>query len=191
MKCAGELKTINLDYVSRKPQATLELDADVADLAKLSGKKLTVELKQYRKHRSLDANAFYWSLCTQIAEALNQSVPFTHNFLLRRYGQIETFDGQSVFVVIPDTDESSAKADEDETVHLKPTSEVKAGNDGRMYRTYMLLRGSHDYDTKEMSRLIDGTISEAKALGIDTISDDEKRKMMEVYGKKEHHAGSD
>lgn len=190
MKCSGELKNINLDYVSRKPQITLEVEADAKDLEKLSGRKLSVELKQYREHRSLDANAYYWSLCSQIAEVLNQSVNYTHNLLLRRYGQIETFDGKAVFVVIPDTDDASMKADEDETVHLKPTSEVKTGNDGRMYRTYMLLRGSHDYDSKEMSRLIEGAIKEAKQLDIDTITPDEERMMMEVYGKK-HNAGSE
>ena len=35
------------------------------------------------------------------------------------------------------------------------------------------MRGSHTYDSKEMSRLIDGTVSEAKELGIETMPLDE------------------
>ncbi len=184
MKCTGELKTINLDYVTRKPQITLEVEANAEDLEKLGGGKLSVELKPYREHRSLEANSYFYVLCGKIAEVLNQSVNYVHNFLLREYGQIELCDGKAVYIVWPDTDEGSKSADEIETFHIKPTSEVRLGNDGIVYRTYMLLRGSHDYDTKEMSRLIDGAISEAKELGIDTITPDEKRKMMEIYGKK-------
>lgn len=189
MKCTGELKTINLDYVSRKPQITLEVEADAKDLEALSGAKLSIELKRYRKHRSLEANSYYWALCTQIAEAVGQSVPYTHNLLLRRYGQSMTIGEKVVLIPIPDTDEASAQVDEAEEYHLKPTSEVKQGNDGVMYRTYIMQKGSHEFDTKEMSRLIDGTISEAKELGIETITENEKLEMMEVYGKK-HNAES-
>ena len=50
-----------------------------------------------------------------------------------------------------------------------------------MYRTYMMLRGSHDYDTKEMSTLIDGVVSEAKELGIETMTPDRIKEMMAAY----------
>ncbi len=46
--------------------------------------------------------------------------------------------------------------------HLMPTSQVRQGLDGIMYRTYKLLRGSSTYDTSEMARLIDGLITSCK-----------------------------
>lgn len=45
----------------------------------------------------------------------------------------------------------------------------------------MMLRGSHDYDTKEMSTLIDGVVSEAKELGIETMTPDRIKEMMAAY----------
>jgi nitrogen regulatory protein PII-like uncharacterized protein len=38
---------------------------------------------------------------------------------------------------------------------------------------YKCFKGSSEYDTREMSILIDGIVSEAKALGIETLSKEE------------------
>lgn len=134
------------------------------------GQQYVVKIKQYRPKRSLDANALYWSLLNQLATALNTSTSELHNIMLRRYGQPERYGEQFVYVVLPETDDAQKKADNAETYHVKPTSQIKEGKDGIMYRTYMLLRGSSTYDTKEMARLIDGLISECNEAGIDTTS---------------------
>lgn len=130
------------------------------------GKRITLTIKEYRKKRSLDANAFYWATISQLAEVLQVSNPFLHNLMLRRYGQAEEYDGGLVYVLLPDDDESARKADEAETYHLKPTSNLRQGKDGKLYRAYILLRGSSTYDSKEMSRLIDGLVSECKETGV-------------------------
>ena len=67
---------------------------------------------------------------------------------------------------------------------MKPTSEVKQGRDGEMYRTYIMLRGSSAYNTKEMSRLINGIVSECKEMGIETLPPNELKRMMELYYSK-------
>lgn len=46
------------------------------------------------------------------------------------------------------------------------------------------MRGSHTYDTKEMSELIKGTVQEAKALGIETATPQEIKEMEERWGLK-------
>jgi hypothetical protein len=43
------------------------------------------------------------------------------------------------------------------------------------------MRGSHTYDSREMSRLIDGTVSEAKELGIETLSPAELERMKQQW----------
>ena len=134
------------------------------------GKKYAVEIKEYRPKRSLDANALYWSLLNKLARVLDTSTPELHNIMLRRYGQLERYGDKLVYVVLPETEDAQKKADQAETYHLKPTSHTKLGTDGRTYRTYMLLRGSSTYDSKEMARLIDGLISECNEAGIDTTS---------------------
>lgn len=186
MKMTGFLRRLSLNWQTRRPEITLEVSGEAEDIEKLKGKKLTVELKQYREKRSLDANAYYWVLVGKLAGAFGQSNAWMHNYLLRRYGQIMVIDDQGVYTVLPDTDEAQKAIDEAETYHLKPTSQVKPGKGGKMYRTYMMLRGSSDYDTKEMSQLIDGLVSECKEAGIETLPPAEIERMMEVYEK--HHA---
>lgn len=184
MTYRGILKNLSLDWITRKPEVTLQLEARAEDIEKLKDKPLSVELKQWRKKRSLDANAYYWQLLTKLSESLGESKDYMHNYILRKYGQIEIIDGQAVYTVIPDTNEAQKKVDEAQTYHLKPTSQVKVGRGGLMYRTYMMLRGSSDYDTKEMSHLIDGLVTECKDVGIETIPPEELERMMQAYDKK-------
>lgn len=91
------------------------------------GKRYKVEIREYRKKRSLDQNAMYWSILTQVARNLDISNPRCHNLMLRRYGEVERFGDKLAMIVLPDTDEAAQKADEAETYHLKPTNEVRTG----------------------------------------------------------------
>lgn len=158
------------------------LTSEKPDLDGLKDKDVKVSIKQYRASRSLDANAYYWTILSKVAEAVHISKPFAHNVMLRKYGQLETWDGKHLIMYVPDTDEAGKKVDEDEYVHLKPTSGVKLGNDGVMYRAYKLIRGSSTYDTKEMSELISGLVSEADEMGIKTITPLEAQRMKEQWG---------
>ncbi|MCD8208521.1 MAG: hypothetical protein LUD72_11330 [Bacteroidales bacterium] len=180
----GELTGLSLDYITKKPEITLTVDGDIEQLEKLKGKPLTVELKHYRRRRSLEANSYSWVLTQKIAEVVGQSVAYVHNDMLRKYGQIAVLDGQLIYVVLPDTETVYGEINESEGYHLRPTSQVKEGKDGKPYRTWLMLRGSHEYDAAEMSRFIDGIVSEAKELGVETITENEKREMMERYGAK-------
>lgn len=151
-------------------------------LESLMNKDVNCSIKQYKAHRSLDANAYYWSLLSKVAEAINISKPYAHNKMLRLYGQYEVYDGKHLIVYIPNTEEAMNKADEDEYVHLKPTSQVKMGNDGEMYRAYKLLKGSSGYDTYEMAKLIDGLVSIAQGMDIETLPPDELNRMKQQWG---------
>ena len=183
MKMTGFLRGLSLNWQTRRPEITLEVEGDAAEIERLKDRRLTVELKQYREKRSLDANAYYWVLVGKLADIAGQSNAWVHNHMLRKYGQIMVIYDQGVYTVLPDSDEAQKAIDEAETYHLKPTSQVKPGKGGKMYRTYMMLRGSSDYDTKEMSRLIDGLVSECKEAGIETLPPAELERMMENYEK--------
>lgn len=187
MKTVGFLRGLSLNWKTRKPEVLLEVDGTPEEIERLKEKKLSVELKEYREKRSLDANAYHWVLVGKIAKALGQSANWVHNNMLRKYGKIMVIDGQGVYTVLPDTDEAAKIIDEAQTYHLKPTSQVKPGKGGIMYRTYMMLKGSRDYDTAEMSTLIDGVVRECKELGIETLPPKEIERMMKAY--EEHHSG--
>lgn len=186
MKVTGFIRDLFLDWKSRKTRVTFEVEARPEDLEKLKDKKLTVEIKPYRKKRTLDANGYYWILLSKLAEVLNLSRSELHNIMLRRYGQLELVDDCPIYNIFPDTDNAEKTVNNAETYHVKPTSQVKEGRDGKMYRTYLMLRGSHTYDTKEMSVLINGLVEECKEQGIETLPPDKLRRMIEDA---EHHTG--
>lgn len=131
-----------------------------------SGKQLSVFFSQDTAKRSLDENAYYWVLVGRIAKAIGSSLTEVHNLNLRRYGVPFLVDGKTVYAYLEDAPDTEKSVLQNETVHMKPTSSVKEGNRGKMYRAYMIMKGSHDMDTSEFAALIDGVISECKEMGI-------------------------
>lgn len=185
MQFTGLIKNIQTDWNTGETQIVFTLNEKSAlqEVDKLKDKKLSIKAVQYREKRSLTANAYYWQLLSKLAEAVGTSKPYMHNRMLRRYGQTAVLDGKTVFLVIPDTDEAENNAMEAETFHIKPTSQVKEGKDGVMYRTYTMLRGSSEYNSLEMSKLIDGLVSECKEQNIETLPPEELKRMLERMEK--------
>lgn len=187
MECIGRFKGLGIDLMSRHQKLEIEIDTDIREeYDKLKDKeRLRIRIVQYRAKRSLDANAYYWTLLTKFADVIGLSNPEAHNMMLRGYGQSEIFDGRAVYMTIPDTEEAEKKVNNATDYHLAPTSQVRMGNDDVLYRTYRLLRGSRTYDTKEMSRLIDGLITCCREAGIpetEIASPNEKEILKERYG---------
>lgn len=181
MEGKGTLKAASKDLASGKLQVVFELESDLSgQLEGIQGKPLRISAKRWREKRSLDANAYYWVLVGKLAEAQHVSTPRMHNLLLRRYGQNMVIDGQGVYIRIPDTEKAEETALESSEFHIRPTSEVVSGRDTD-YRTYVVLLGSSAYDTAQMSRLIDGAVSECKECGIETLTPDELERMMQTY----------
>lgn len=174
----GVISNIAISYATGKPLLTLEVNEDKSTLQGMyeelkTAEKLSIKIGEESEKRSTDANSYYWLLLNRLAKAIRISKPYCHNLMLRRYGTFDEFDGQTIYWVIPDTDEASKQADEAEKYHIKPTSQVREGKNGLMYRTYILLKGSHDYTKKEFSQLLEGLVDECRLLGIETKSKEE------------------
>ena len=108
--------------------------------------------------RGLTANSYYWQMVRKYAEWSGHSEQYVHNDVLWHYGVTETVHGATVYVILPDTDEYMEWDD----YHYFPTKQTREGSDGIVYRTYLVKRDSHKYNTKEFSRLIDGLIQMIK-----------------------------
>ena len=140
----------------------------------LKDKEVDLQVKAYREKRSLNANAYFHVLVDKIAEKVGQSHTEMHNHLIAEYGQIDA----EVQNIIMDDAIPYQKLD---TIHLRPTSATRLMDNGKLYRVYYVMRGSHTYDTKEMARLIDGAVSEAKELGIETLTPEEIERMKQQW----------
>ena len=149
----------------------------------LHDEKLSVKICKASNRRSIDANSYYWLLLNRLSTALKISRPHCHNLMLRRYGVLEEFDGKVVYLVLPDTEEASKKADEAEEYHIKPTSSVREGNDGIMYRTYLMLKGSHAYNKSEFKNLVNGLVDECRQMNIPTIRQEDIDSLLSQWGE--------
>ena len=142
----------------------------------LSGQKVRIKIEKYREKRSLDANAYFHVLVGKIADVIGISKNRCKNMLICRYGQMEFLDDSPVVI---HSNVPIEKMAEQQFLHCDP---VDCYTDGDTEMTiYQVYRGSHTYDTKEMSILIDGTVQEAKDLDIETMSPDELERMMKAY----------
>lgn len=181
MKFIAKIKDIGRTLEGRFT-ITLECDQFNADEAvKIShAGMLDVEIKKHRKKRSLDANAYYWLLVGKICKATGDSNNHIHNIMLNRYGELDRMpDGSLIpFCIRDDIDYL-----EFSYPHLRPTQKILS-KEGRIYRWHYQIKGSSEYDTGEMSRLIDGIVSECKELGIETIPKEELERMMTVYDRR-------
>ena len=53
---------------------------------------------------------------------------------------------------------------------------------GKNFTHYKVFKGSSEYDSREMAVLIDGIVSEAKELGIETLPNDEIERIKKLWG---------
>ena len=175
MRLRGRLKGLSRDLLTGKSLVTFEVNELPEGISSLP-EDLSIEATAYRNKRSLNANAYYWVLVGKIAARLGISNSEAHNRLLMRYGALELFGEQLVYVSLPDTEEAERKALESEYFHVRPTSHTKGHT-----RFWVMIKGSHEYNTEEFSRLLNGAIDEAKELGIETLPPDEIERMMASY----------
>ncbi len=139
--------------------------------------KLSIEIKQYRERRSLNANAYFHVLVGKLADVVGTSKPYMKNLLLQKYGQLAIENDSLVPLIIRDDIDMMER----EEIHVRPTDKVRCMDDKKLYRVYLLVRGSHTYNTYEMSKLIDGTVQDAKEQGIETATPDELERMKQQW----------
>lgn len=162
------------DFKTKKWIMAFESDEQPVDYDRLKDKDVRMELKEYREKRSLNANAYFHVLVEKIAEKQGLTHSEVHNQLIADYGCMD----EDIKNIILDDSIPYLRLD---TIHLRPTDATKILDNGKLYRVYIVMRGSHTYDTKEMARLIDGTVSEAKELNIETLPPNELERMKQQW----------
>ena len=136
----------------------LELDKD---------KIYEVDIHEIRQKRSLNANAYAWVLISKMADRLRLSKDEVYITMLERYGQSQ------IISVLSNIDVEG---------YIKYYKEIGKGHvDGKEFTHYKVMKGSSEFDTTEMSILIDGIVSECQELGIETMTPDELERMKSLW----------
>lgn len=169
MQTTGIITDTSIDLNTLKPKISLLLDTNDKDtINKLKNEnKLNIELKKYRKKRSKNSNNYAWELITEIANVLRTSKEEVYITMLKRYGQIQmisVLEGIDVSKFIKYYEEAG-------------TSILN----GKKFKHYKVYTGSSEMDTRQMSILIDGIVSEAKELGIETMPPAELKALKESW----------
>lgn len=139
-------------------------------------------LEEYKekKPRSLTQNAYYWKLLELLAVKTHISKAELHNINLRHLGLVERMNEQPIYVLLPDTDKTEKDVLLETRYHLAPTRKTKVGTDDKIYRWYVMLKGSKDMTVKEFSALTDFAIQDAKEQGIETLPPKELEHMRQM-----------
>ena len=172
MELTGMLMSTHGSLVSFK------VNENTGDLFNTFGKcpKLRITVDRYRGKRSLDANNYAWKLMSEMADILRTSKEAVYELMLTRYGTNATDDEGNLITISVPSKVDIRNAD----IHCAFMGKGYVGD--KEFNHFRIIKGSSMYDTLEMSRFIDGIVSEAKELEIETATPDELRQMKERWG---------
>lgn len=159
-----------------KQRLLIELDDDFRqDFAALKDHDVRVEIKKWRKKRSLDANAYAWVLIDKIAQATGIPKTEVYRQAIREIG------GVSDIVAVPDNAVDKFREGWSKQ-GIGWQTEILDSKPG--YKRIVVYYGSSTYDTKQMSALIDSLVQDAQALGIETLPPHEIARLNSLWGER-------
>ncbi len=181
MLTTGIITDLGVDYKTGKAKISLFLDTKQLDIVEQlkNENKLNIELKKYRKKRSLDANAYCWVLCDKLAKEFSKDGIITtkEDMYKEVILQIGTFEPMIV---------QEKAIDKFKRIWEKQglgflVQEVSRKDKCVKVNCYY---GSSTYDSKEMSLLINLLVEMAKQMGIEAKPKEEIDSLLESWGTK-------
>ena len=137
---------------------------------------LNINISNYHLKRSLDANAYLWTIIDKIADKLSTTKELVYKELVKRVGVSEIMPIRTCAV--------ERFIDNWQSRGLGWLAESLGQSKLPGYTNIIVYFGTSTYNTKEMARIIEECISEAKELGISTISQEELDKLANEWGVK-------
>lgn len=163
-KLHGIINDISIDFNTRKPKISLLLDTNELNIVEelKNENKLNIELKKYRKPRSLDANKYFWKLLQEVCDYKDIDTIEDYKRRVKELGIFKQFKIMTQDVKTFEkiwTDRGIAWFCETaDTTYIGDTE----------FKIINAYYGSSSYNTKQMSRLIDNLVQDCKAVGIET-----------------------
>lgn len=170
----SRLLDISIDYLTNKGKITLEIAKnDLEHLEQFKDKDLSVEIKEYKYKRSLNANSYCWVLIQQIADALKTTKEEVYKKFIREKGIFRTaeIDNKALKTLIYLWQDKGLGWVVDILDKKEDSTEV------------ILYYGTSSYNSKQMANFIDYIIESAKEIGIQVISPEELLILKENWKK--------
>lgn len=130
-------------------------------------KEKIFDIVEHKEKRSLNANAYMWALINKIANAMRLSKEEVYLQMLKDYGQSEVISLLSEINV---------------DGYFKYYEVIgESMLNGKEFKHIKIYKGSSEFNTEEMSILLDGVIREAEQLGIETLTTNEIEHLKEMW----------
>lgn len=144
----------------------------------LSKEAVMIDIRKARKHRSLSANAYAWVLIDLITSKL-QDTDKGGGWTPEKVYQKAILDVGGISDLYGVKEEAFQSFKELWCKgHLGRQVEIVPGSQKPGWINVRAWKGSSDFDTQQMSRLISNLIQDAESLGIPTITEKEYQKML-------------
>lgn len=179
MECTGKIVDASLNLATQKYQIVFEINERQALLQGFDEikdeEKLSIKAVKYKQKRSLDANAYCWTLLHKMAQKTYESAEELYRGYIRDFGVCE------IMPVKEDAIDRWCEIWRGKgygwlTEDMGPCRNFKG------YRNIKCFYGSSAYNTAEMSRLIDAIVQDCKELGIETMTSDEIARLKATWG---------
>ena len=159
-----------------KPESRYNAKVILQDI-KQSNKDVTVTFDFKKNHRTLDQNALLWALLTIYANALggDETPEDIYYKMLDRYGVAK-------FLVMEEAAASELKALFKDTKIIDDAVVMRQGK-RTPAKLVKCIVGSSNYDTGDMSNLIEGVFNELAALGVDARTSREVSEYWQEWSK--------
>ena len=139
--------------ISVRVHAWQATDAFMEQMEKLQRFNLVLKVGKFRDKRSLNANALLWKCCTSLADILHVSKDEIYLKALRDYGE-------NIYIAaVPEAEEALRRS-------FREVIPLGIHNiNGNLMGNFRCVLGSSQYNTEQMSRLLDGVIEDCREMG--------------------------
>ena len=171
MRIRAKLKDLSFDR-DGKQNITISTNEDVRSaFDELAESEVTVEIKKWRPKRSLDANAYAWVLLDQLSEKLGIPKEELYREEIRNVGGISQIIG-----IETEYAEDFRRLWENRGIGWQ--TEVFDSKKTEGISNVVCYKGSSEFDTKQMSDLIENIKQDCEAQGIPTMTDEQLKELL-------------
>ena len=177
MQTTGTIEDISIDYKTRKSKISLLLDTkEIEIIEQLKNEnKLNIELKKYRKSRSLNANNYFWKVLQELCELAEIDTIEEYKRRVKELGIFRRFkiekDNIKTFEKMWTAQGIAWFCDVADTEYIGDTE----------FKIINAYYGSSSFNSKQMSRLIDGLVQDCKTYGIETKTPEEIESLLRSW----------
>lgn len=180
MQTTGTLEEISIDYKTGKPKISFLIDGrdKLSDIEQLRGLKLKIEAKKYIKKRTINANNYFWKLLQELCELAEIDTVEEYKRRIKELGIFRRFkieaENIKTFEKMWNAQGIAWFCEVADTTYIGNTE----------FKIINAYYGSSSFNSKQMSRLIDGVVQDCKVYGIETKSQQEINSLLESWNKK-------